>query len=414
MANESILIIGGGMGGMTAAIEAAEVGKEVYLVESTPYLGGRVARINKYFPKLCPPSCGLEINFRRIKQNPLIRVFTTTKVEKIEGEAGNYEVTVTAEPQWVNEKCTACGDCEAACEVEIDNEYNGGLDKTKAFYMPSKMAYPTRYTVDRGALNDAQFDKCREACKYEAIEQAAESKTFKISVGSVVIATGWKPYNATNLENLGFGKYKDVITNTQMERLSSLGGPTDGKIVRLSDGGEVKSVAFVQCAGSRDKTHLPYCSGVCCLASLKQATYVREQYPDAEIAIFFIDLRTQGRLEDFMEKVRSDDKLYLSKGKVSDVLENTETKKLKVKSEGVLTGAVPVKEFDLVVLATGMVPNDAGIEFPVDVRKDEWGFWVPEENGSAIYSVGCAKHPVDVSTATQDGTGAALKAITRV
>jgi len=414
MANERILVVGGGIGGMTTAIEAAEVGKEVYLVEATPYLGGRVSRMKKYFPKLCPPSCGLEINFRRIKQNPLIREFTSTKVTKIEGQAGDYQVTLTTDAVWVNEKCTACGDCAKACDVEIDSEYNAGMAKTKAFFMPSVLSYPAKYTVDKAALSDDEFAKCKAACKYDAILEAATEKTFKLNVGSVVIATGWTPYNAKNLDSLGFGKFKDVITNAQMERIASLDGPTGGKILRPGNGQEVKSVAFVQCAGSRDKNHLPYCSGVCCLASLKQASYVRDQYPDARIVVFFIDLRTQGRLEDFMDKVKNDEKLFLSKGKVSDVLENVETGKLKIKSEGVLTDSVPVKEFDLVVLAVGMVPNDAGIEFPTEIRKDEWGFCTPEENGSAIYSAGCAKHPVDVSTTTQDGTGAALKAITRI
>ena len=412
--SNSILVIGGGIGGMTTAIEAAEIGKEVYLVESTPYLGGRVSRAHKYFPKLCPPSCGLEINFRRIKQNGNIRQFTSTTVSAIEGVAGNYEVTVTTAPAFINEKCTACGDCAAACEVEIDNEYNLGMDKTKAFYISHNMAYPNRYTVKRDALTDEQYAAGKAACKYGAIADSAEAKTFKIKVGSVVIATGWKPYDAANLSSLGYGKFDNVITNLQMERLASLNGPTGGKILRPSDGREVKTVAFVQCAGSRDKNHLPYCSGVCCLASLKQATYVREQYPDAEIAVFFIDLRTQGRLEDFMAKVSSDEKVYLSKGKVADVFEDAQTKQLNLKSEGILTAQVPIDKFDLVVLATGMMPNAVDIEFPAEVRKDEWGFFVPEENGSAIYSVGCAKHPVDVSTAVQDGTGAALKAITRV
>lgn len=411
---ESILVIGGGISGMTAAIEAAEVGKEVYLVEKEPFLGGRVAKLNKYFPKLCPPSCGLEINFRRIKQNPKVRLLTSTTVGKVEGSTGNFEVTLTTKPQYVNDNCTACGDCETACEVEIPNPFNLGLSMVKAFHRPFGMAYPAKFTVDKTVLTDEQFAACKAACKYDAIEEAAEEKTFKIKVGSVVIATGWKPYDAMNLTSFGWGKFPNVITNVEMERISSQNGPTGGKILRPSDNREVKTVAFVQCAGSRDKNHLPYCSGVCCLASLKQATYVREQYPDAEIAVFFIDLRTSGRLEDFMVKVREDEKLYLAKGKVADIFEDPETKQLSVKSESTLTNKVPITKFDLVVLATGMVPNDLETEFPVEVRKDEWGFFVPEENGSAIYSTGCAKHPVDVSTAVQDGTGAALKAITRV
>jgi quinone-modifying oxidoreductase, subunit QmoA len=407
----SLLVVGGGIAGLTVAVEAAELGREVYLIEEQPFLGGRVSRMNQYFPKLCPPSCGLEINFRRIKQNNNIRVFTSTTVQAVAGESGSFEVTLKSAPAYVNDKCTACGDCAEACEVEIDNPFNLGMDKTKAFHLPYSMAYPLRYAVDRGALTDEQYAKCREACKYDAIEESAEEKTFNLKVGSVVLATGWKPYDAANLENLGYGKFKDVITNVQMERLASKNGPTGGKIVRPSNGEEIKSVAFVQCAGSRDKNHLPYCSGVCCLASLKQATYIREQYPDAEIGVFFIDMRTSGRLEDFMEKVKADEKVYLTKGKAADVKQD-DSGKLTVRSEGTLTKKIPVDQFDLVVLATGMVPNDPGITFAGEVAKDEWGFFVPNAE-TGIVSAGCAKHPVDVSTAVQDGTGAALKAIIR-
>ena len=396
---------------MTTAIEAAEVGRDVYLVERLPYFGGRVARAHRYFPKLCPPFCGLEINFRRIKQNPKIHAFAETEVVKVEGEPGAYEVTLKTAPAYINDDCTCCGECAEACDVEIADDFNAGLKNVKAFYLAHKMAYPHKYAVKRDALTDEQYAAVRAACKYNAIEEAPEAKEFKINVGSVVIATGWKPYNAANLEALGFGKYPDVITNVQMERFAAQDGPTGGKIVRPSNGEAPKNVAFVQCAGSRDKNHLSYCSGVCCLASLKQATYVREQYPDAEVSVFFIDLRTYGRLEDFMVKVRGDEKIHLAKGKVADVTLDKESGQLVVKSEATIKGKVPTDKFDLVVLATGMQPEELNAEFPAAVRRDDFGFYVPEGNG--VYSVGCAKQPVDVSTAVQDGTGAALKAITR-
>lgn len=407
----SILVIGGGISGMTAAIEAAEMGREVFLVESEPYLGGKVSRMNLYFPKLCPPSCGLEINYRRIKQNHNIQVLTQTSVESISGSAGSYEVALKTAPLYVNEKCTSCGDCAEACDVEIPSAFNAGLSKTKAFFTPHAMTYPARYTVDKKALNDEQFAKCKAACKYDAIDDAAQEKSFSLSAGSIVVATGWTPYDASKIENLGFATYPDVISNVMMERLASTNGPTKGKLLRPSDNQPAKKVAFVQCAGSRDENHLPYCSGVCCLASLKQATYVLEQDPEAQIEIFYIDVRALGRLEDFLTRVKGEANVTLTKGKVAKI--DKDGAGLVVTAEDVLGGGKVQKSFDMVVLATGMKPNGLPGKLPAGLTKDDFGFLVSNEAGAGIYSAGCAKHPVDVSTCVQDSTAAAAKAMIR-
>ena len=208
----SILVVGGGISGLTTTLEAAEVGYEVYVVEKNPYLGGRVSQLNQYFPKLCPPTCGLEINYRRIKDNPKIKVMTLTEVEKVEGEPGNYEVTLKLSPRFVNEKCTVCGDCAKVCSGEVDNEFNFGMDKTKAAYLPNDMAFPMRYVLSAD-ISAEDGKKCEEACKYGAIDLTMEPKTMTINVGAVVWATGWKPYDATKIENLGFGQHKNIITN---------------------------------------------------------------------------------------------------------------------------------------------------------------------------------------------------------
>lgn len=412
MPNEytNVLVIGGGISGMTTAIEAAEIGREVLLVEKEPYLGGRVARMNQYFPKLCPPTCGLEINFRRIKQNPNVRLFTSTTVEQISGSAGNYEIKLKTEPMFVNDKCTACGDCAEVCDVEIPNDFNYGLGKTKAFNIPHLMAYPARYSVDRKALNDEQYKKCMEACKYGAIEENPEAKTFTVKAGSVVVATGWSPYDATRIENLGFGEYPNVLTNVIFERLASLNGPTGGKLLRPSDSKQVKKIAFVQCAGSRDENHLHFCSGVCCLASLKHSMYVREKDPEATSEIFYIDIRTLGRLEDFLGRVQSEENITLTKGKVARI-EQTAEQDLLVTVEDVLGGEKQKKRFDMVVLATGMKPNGLDVQLPSGVQFDEYGFLAETDPSSGIFVAGCAKHPVDVSSSVQDSTAAAAKVL---
>ena len=218
---QSILVVGSGMGGLTAAIEAAEAGYEAYIVERNPYLGGRVAQLNKYFPKLCPPYCGLEINFRRIKQNPRIRFFTMAEVEKISGEEGNFDVTIRISPRYVNEKCTACGKCAEACEMEIENAFNFGMDRIKAAYLPHDMAFPMRYVLDPSLVKSNEAQKVKDSCPYGAIDLEMEAKRMDLKVGAIIWATGWKPYDANKLDTLGFEHYPDVITNVMMKRLTS-------------------------------------------------------------------------------------------------------------------------------------------------------------------------------------------------
>jgi quinone-modifying oxidoreductase subunit QmoA len=403
------LVVGGGIAGMTAAIEIAEVGKRVVLAERTPSLGGRVVTANQYFPKLCPPTCGMEINLKRMRTNANVRVLTLAEVEKVSGSAGDFEVQIKLNPRYVNQKCTCCGECEKVCEIERENDFNYGLDKTKAIYLPHLMAYPRQYVVDPKHAGDDAMKKCVEACEYDAIDLDMQPRTITAKVGAIVWATGWKPYDATKLEDLGFGKYPNVITNVIMERYASENGPTEGKVVRPSDGNEITKIGFVQCAGSRDENHLPYCSSVCCLASMKQATYVRERYPDAEIHLFYIDVRSPGRMEDFYTKVQGDEKFFFHRGKVAKITENPD-KNVVLEAENTLTGTITKMEVDLAVLATGMVPNTAEEPPPFDTALDEFGFIAPDAV-TGVIGAGVAMRPVDVSMAVQDATGAAMKAI---
>ena len=408
---QSILVVGAGMSGLTAAIEAAEAGYDAYIVEKNPYLGGRVAQLHHYFPKLCPPLCGLEINFRRIKQNSMIRFFTMAEVKSISGEEGDFDVTIQINPRYVNEKCTACGKCAEACTLEIENQFNYGMDKIKAAYLPHDMAFPMRYVLDPALVKSGEAEAVKKACPYDAIDLSMEAKTMSLKVGAVVWSTGWKPYDANKLDNYGFGLYPDVITNVMMERLASWTGPTQGKIVRPSDGEPPRRVAFVQCAGSRDENHLPFCSGICCLASMKQATYVREQYPDAKITIFFIDIRATDRLENFYTKVKEDENLEFFKGKVAKITQGDSGKELVLRVEDTTTESLKEISADLVVLATGMQPNTADSPLPVEVPYDDYGFVASLEAKAGIYAAGCTRVPTNVSECVQDGTAAALKAI---
>ncbi len=409
--SQSILVVGGGMSGMTAAIEAAEAGYEVYLVEKNPYLGGRVAQLNQYFPKLCPPYCGLEINFRRIKQNPKIKVFTLAQVESISGKEGDFDVAVLLKPRYVNEKCTCCGKCAEATTIEIDNPFDYGMSKIKAAYLPHDMAFPMRYVIDPVLINSSEAQKVKESCPYDAIDLNMEPKTINLKVGAIIWATGWNPYDAKKLDTYGFGIYPDVITNVMMERMASQNGPTGGRIVRPSNGQPPNKVAFIQCAGSRDENHLPFCSSICCLASMKQATYVREQIPDATVYIFYIDIRATDRYEDFYTKAKGDEKVVFFKGKVAKITQDEATNSLILKVENTMTEKLEEMAFDLVVLATGMEPSTAREPLPLPVAYDDYQFLPSTVVQPGIYAAGCVRSPLNVAESVQDGTAAAIRAI---
>jgi quinone-modifying oxidoreductase subunit QmoA len=418
--SDAILVVGGGIAGITAALEAAEAGASVVLVEKNPYLGGRVAQLARYFPKLCPPTCGLEINFQRLRDNRQIRFITSAEVEEIRGEPGRYEVSIRRSPRYVNDRCTSCGKCAEVCPVDRPNEFDYGMSTTKTAYLPNEIAFPMKYAIDGSTCLFDECHKCVDVCPVEAIDLHEEPETLKMIVGSVVIATGWKPYDARAITNLAFGHYDNVVTNVMIERMAAESGPTGGKVTRPSDGEPVKSVAFIQCAGSRDRLHLGYCSSICCLASLKEASLVLERHPDARVHIFYIDLRTPGTYEAFAQKVLSHPNVHAVKGKVADIIEDPTTRELTVIADAMVDGSMSRTKVDLVVLATGMQPSLADSAPHSSAAYDQAhlmqiagpdGFVADEADAGGIFAAGCARRPVDVATATMDGTAAAMLAM---
>ena len=406
--SKRILVVGGGFSGLTTAVDAAETGAEVILIEKNPYLGGRVAQLNKYFPKLCPPICGLELNFKRLKTNPLISFYTMAEVENISGVPGDYAVEVKITPRYVNDNCVACNACSEACPSERPDEYNFGMNTTKAAYLPFNQAFPQKYVIDSARCKGDCGKACLNACKYDAIDLDMKQETLTVKAGSIVVATGWNPYDADKIDTLSFGKVKNVITNMMMERLASPTGPTGGKIVRPSDGKPAGNVVFVQCAGSRDENHLQYCSYICCMASLKQTTYIREQNPESKAHIFYIDIRTPGKYEKFYWKVKDDPNVTFTKGKVAKITQAEGSDDVIVEAEDMQTGNKVKVRADMVVLATGMQPAGAAGKI-AGINYTEDGFAL---SGRGIFAAGCGKNPMDVARSGQDATSAVLKAMT--
>lgn len=409
--NQTILVVGGGISGMTAALEAAETGKQVVLVEKNPYLGGRTVQLYRYFPKMCHPTCGLEINLRRLKANPRIQVLTLAEVTGITGTKGAYSVSVKLKPRYVNENCTACGECGKAVSAEIDDAFNYNLGKIKAAYLPSSMAYPQRYVIDGAIIGTPDADKAKAACKYDAVDLDMQEEVINLSAGAIVWATGWKPYDAEKIVYYGYDRFPNVISNVEFERLADPHGPTGGKILRPSDGQEARNIAFIQCAGSRDENHLRHCSRFCCMGSLKQTHYVQEKYGDeGKSTIYYIDIRAIDRFEDFYQKVKANPNVTFVKSKVARITEDKAGNPVcnGVNTEGYIRYA---NTHDLVVLALGMEPAVKGVNIPAEVMSDSSGFIMADPANAGIFGAGCATNALDVNRAVQSATAAALRAI---
>jgi quinone-modifying oxidoreductase subunit QmoA len=299
-----------------------------------------------------------------------------------------------------------------AVTTEVPNDFNYGMNSTKALFLPHESAFPMLHALERTKLTADECEKLKAAGPAGAIDLDMKAETVEEKVGAIIIATGWRPYDVSKLDNLGGGRFANVITNVMMERLASRTGPTEGKIVRPSDGKEPATVAFVQCAGSRDENHLPYCSALCCMGSLKQARYVREGLPNAKVTIFYIDIRTIGRFEKFYYDLLEDPNISFIKGKVAKITEDPSTRNAIVEAEEVMPGEKLREQFDMVVLATGVVPSTADSPIPgVNLKRDNDGFYVDSPNGSGIFAAGCVKRPLDVSRSVKDATAAVMKAI---
>ncbi len=418
-ASNRVLVVGGGIAGLSAALDLSAAGAEVVVAEQQPHLGGRVVGFHRYFPRMCPPQCGVDYMVQKLRADSRVRLLTQTQLQAINGSPGSFEAELIQAPRYVAvERCTACGECAAVCPVSRDNPFDFGRSATRAAYLPHDMAYPRAYVIDR-ALCPEGCDLCSRACPTGAICLDQGEERFKLQVGSVVVATGWEPYDASRLERYGHGRFTNVVTNLEFERLVSPTGPTAGGLVRHSDGQPAKRVAFLQCAGSRDQEHLPYCSQICCTITLKQLAYVREADPDAEISVFYMDLRAVGAYERMYRDAQEKHGASFIRGNPYELVEDPRSKEITVRAEDTLSGRHVEVKVDLAVLATGMKPSPAPEQLISGLElEQEWGFasghtqcFPMDLRRTGIYPAGCSQGPMDVSSAVRSAGAAAMKAV---
>jgi heterodisulfide reductase subunit A len=350
-----VLVIGGGIAGIQASLDVAHSGFEVYVVEKSPTLGGHLTQLDRTFPNLDETSTILSPKLEEVQKHPLIHPLTQSEVEGVEGFVGNFKVKVKHDPRYVDpEKCTCCKKCEEVCPVRVPSEFNMGLAERPAIYLPSPTAVPFSYVIDSKSclfLQKGECGKCKEICPESAVQFEEVGMEFQVEVGTIVVATGYDPFDPKLKPEFGYGLYKNVMTALEFERLLSLSGPTQGKVEVSGKG--LKSIVFIQCVGSRDKTvGNEYCSRVCCMFTAKQASLVKDRIPDARVTVCYIDIRAFGKgCEEFYEQAQKKG-IFYRKGIPSEIYQRSG--KLMIKAEDELLGEAYEEEADLVVLATGL------------------------------------------------------------
>jgi heterodisulfide reductase subunit A len=415
--SREILIVGGGISGITAALELGYLGHKVHLVERKPSLGGNMAKLTKVFPTLDCAQCILTPRMAEVGRNPNVAIYSYSEVKEVSGRPGNYNVKVFSKPRGVDvQKCRNCGVCSKVCPVSVPDEFNEGLSQRKAAYVEFPQAVPSAYTID--FKNCTRCGKCEQLCPAKAISLADQGSTIDLHVGGIILSTGYQLYEAKKLETLGYGNYKDVITMMELERLVSATGPTNG-FVKKADGTDVKKMAMVLCAGSRDKNYIPYCSRICCMYSLKQA-FVLKKMLGIDVTIYYTDIRATGKGYEDLYWRDQEAGVNFVRGKVAEIYKDSKTGKLVAVAEDTITGEITEEQFDMIGLATPMIAPDDLKELAekMKVPIGEDGF-VTEKHPkldpvdtltTGIFASGCALSPKDVRDTVSDSLGASAKA----
>jgi heterodisulfide reductase subunit A len=424
------LIIGGGIAGMQAALDIANSGYEVYVVERNPSIGGHMAQLSETFPTLDCAQCIMTPKMVDVGHHPNIHLLAYSEVEEIKGYVGNFTARIKRKSPFVDwTKCTGCGACAEACVLKdkVSNEFNVGMGKKGAAYIPFPQAVPLKATIDKDNcifLTKGKCGKspaCAVACEAKAIDFTKKDEEVEIKVGAIVVAIGYDLLQKEKIAEYGYGKYKDVIDSLQFERLNSASGPTRGEIRRPSDSKIPKEVVFIQCVGSRDpEKHFPYCSKICCMYTAKHAMLYKHKVHDGQAYIFYMDIRSGGKAyEEFVQRGVEEDGIFYIRGRVSKVFQ--EGDKVIVWGADTLTGKKIEIAADMVVLAMAMMPSAGARDTAkkLKISTDQHGFLSEahpklrpvETLAAGIYLAGCAQGPKDIPETVAQASGAAAKVV---
>ncbi len=416
---KSVVIVGAGIAGIRAALDLADMGVKTYLIEREPSIGGHMAQLNKTFPTQDCSLCIMGPWMVDCSRHPNIEILAYSELLEVSGRPGDFRVKVLRHTRRVDpEKCTGCGECQRVCPIEVPNEYDVGLKMRKAAYIPFPQAVPNVATID--IENCIQCMTCVKTCKAQAINFDIPDTTMEIDAGAVILATGYRLLDLSSVPEYGYGRIANVVSSLEYERMTSASGPTQGVLMRPSDGREPHRIAFIQCVGSRDIRHCAYCSRICCTYATKQAILTKEHAPEIEIDILYNDLRAFGKgFEEFLVRAETEYGIRYVKGLPSEILEDASTGDLLVRHSDVKGHEVLLDRYDLVVLCPAMVPNDNTRLFEkLGIKVDQYGFVKSDEqhldcirtNVPGIYMCGTISHPKDIPDSVVQGSAAAALA----
>ncbi len=420
-----VLVAGGGIAGIQSALDLANSGFEVVLVEKLPTIGGHMIQLSETFPTLDCSQCILSPKMVEVSKHPNITLMVSSEVKSVSGFVGNFKVKIHTKAQYVDpEKCKICDDCTPVCPVVVPNEYDSGLTGRRAIHIPFAQAIPASFYLDESAclgLNPVVCGKCMDVCEAGAIDYDVKPKTTEIEVGAIVVATGFDLYGQEMMAEYGRGKYPDVLDGIQFERLCSASGPTGGHVLRPSDHKEPKNIVFIQCSGSRDpEQHCAYCSKICCMYTAKHATLYKHHVPDGQAYVFYIDIRSGGKgYEEFVQRAMERDGVIYLRGRVSKVYQSKG--KLRVMGVDTLSAKNVEIDADMVVLAQAMVPSKGTAEIAktLKIGRDKDGFLAEahpklrpvESVTGGIFLIGAAQGPKDIPETVCQASAAAAKVI---